>query len=109
MRVSQAGRTRQLAILEKSPLRKADPRTKLFISLAISLVVMMPLERLVIFLGVYVLFLMWGRLLAPAIRQVWRIKWVLILLFFVDWWLISLDHAVIICARSHDADDGEPV
>ena len=99
MRVSQAGRTRKLAVLEESPLRKADPRTKLFISIAISLVVMMPLEKLVIFLGGYALFLVWGRLLIPAIRQVWRIKWVLIILFFADWWLISLDHALIICTR----------
>ena len=99
MRVSQAGRTCELVILEESPLRKADPRTKLFISIAISLVVMMPLEKLAIFLGGYALFLVWGRLLLPALRQVWLIKWVLIILFAVDWWLIDLNHALIICTR----------
>ncbi len=99
MRISQAGRARQLVLLEKSPLRRADPRTKLFISVAVSLVVMMPLERLAIFVGVYAMFLLWTRLLIPAARQVWRIKWVLLILFVFDWWLIDLDHAVIVCTR----------
>lgn len=99
MRVSQAGRSRQLALVETSPLRKADPRTKLFISLAISLVVMMSLDRLAIFLGIYVLFLLWARLLIPAAQQVWRLKWILLILFVFDWWLIGLEHAILICTR----------
>jgi energy-coupling factor transporter transmembrane protein EcfT len=99
MRLSQAGRSRQLALVNDSPLRKADPRTKLFISLAISLVVMMSLERLVIFLGLYVLFLFWARLFLPSIQHVWRLKWLLLILFFFDWWLIGLGHAVLICTR----------
>jgi energy-coupling factor transporter transmembrane protein EcfT len=99
MRISQAGRSRQLALVEESPLRKADPRTKLFISVAVSLVVMMSPERLAVFLGIYVLFLLWARLLVPAAHQLWRLKWVLLLLFAFDWWLISLEHAVLICAR----------
>jgi energy-coupling factor transport system permease protein len=60
---------------------------------------MMPLERLAIFFGVYVIFLLWSRLLIPTSRQVWRIKWLLLLLFAFDWWLIDLTHAVTICAR----------
>lgn len=99
MRISQAGRARHLALVEDSPLCKADPRTKLFISVAISLVVMMSIERLLIFLGLYVLFLLWARLLVPTIQHVWRLKWILLLLFAFDWWVISLDHAVIICTR----------
>jgi energy-coupling factor transporter transmembrane protein EcfT len=99
MRVSQAGRSHQVKLVEDSPLRRVDPRTKLFISVAISLVVMLPLERLAIFLAVYILFLTWSRLLIPAVRQVWRIRFVLVILFFLDWWLISLDHALIICTR----------
>jgi energy-coupling factor transporter transmembrane protein EcfT len=66
---------------------------------AFSLVVMMPLERLAIFMGIYVLFLFWARLFDPAIRQVWRMKWILLILFALDWWLIGLGHAIIICAR----------
>lgn len=99
MRVSPAGRSRQLALVEDSPLRHADPRTKLFLSLAISLVVMTSIDRLLIFLGVYVLFLLWARLLIPTTQHIWRLKWVLILLFFFDWWIISLDHAILICLR----------
>lgn len=99
MRVSQAGRARQLALVEDSPLRHADPRTKLFLSLAVSLVVMTSIERLLIFIGVYVLFLFWARLLTPTVQHIWRLKWVLILLFAFDWWIISLDHAILICLR----------
>jgi energy-coupling factor transporter transmembrane protein EcfT len=99
MRISQTRRSQRLVMVAKSPLRKADPRTKLFISLAMSLVVMMPLERIAIFMGFYLLFLLWGRLLVPAAQQVWRIKWLLIILFAFDWWLIGLDLAIIICIR----------
>jgi energy-coupling factor transporter transmembrane protein EcfT len=99
MRMSQAGRSRRLVTVTNSPLRQADPRTKLFISLAMSLVVMMPLKRIAIFMGVYLLFLLWGRLLVPVAQQVWRLKWLLIILFAFDWWLIGLDLAIIICIR----------
>ena len=100
MKLNRSGRSRQqIALVEDSPLRNADPRTKLFLGLAISLVVMTSIERLLIFLGVYVLFLIWARLLAPTAQHIWRLKWVLLLLFAFDWWLISLDHAVLICIR----------
>jgi biotin transport system permease protein len=99
MRIGQAGRARQLALVEDSPLRRADPRTKLFISVAISLVVMMSMDRLLIFLSIYTIFLLWARLLVPAIQQIWRLKWVLLILFALEWWLISLEHAALICTR----------
>lgn len=99
MRVSQAGRSRQLVLIEESPLRKADPRTKLFISVAASLVVMMTMEKLALFVALYVLFLLWARLLVSSMQQIWRLKWILLLLFFFDWWLISLDHAMLVCTR----------
>lgn len=99
MRIGQVGRTMQLVIIEDSPLRAADPRTKLFVSVAVSFIVMMPLKRLVIFLVGYCFFLLWGKLLVSAAKQLWRLKWFLLLLFFLDWWLIDLSHAAIICAR----------
>jgi energy-coupling factor transporter transmembrane protein EcfT len=92
-------RPRQIGLIDSSPLRRIDPRTKILISLAASFVVMMPFERLVVFLGIYALFLLWARLFIPVIRQIWRIKWLLILLFVVDWWLINLDHAILVCTR----------
>jgi energy-coupling factor transporter transmembrane protein EcfT len=99
MRVSQKGRSLQLNLVESSPLRRADPRTKLFLSVAISLVVMLPLGRLSLFIVAYALFLVWTRLLPAAVQQIWRLKWLLILLFAFDWWLISLPHAATICLR----------
>jgi energy-coupling factor transport system permease protein len=88
-----------LALVARSPLRRADPRIKLALSLCASLAVMLPLEKLLFFMGLYVLLLAWARLLPETARQVWRLKWVLIALFVLDWLLISLDLAVLICLR----------
>jgi len=76
-----------------------DPRVKLALSLGASLAVMLPLERLLAFLVLYAVFLLWARLLDEAARQVWRLKWILILLFLLDWVVISLDLAVIVSLR----------
>ncbi|MGC9333501.1 MAG: energy-coupling factor transporter transmembrane component T [Anaerolineae bacterium] len=99
IRLGTSGRTRSLALVETSPLRRADPRTKLALSLCASLAVMLSLEKLVAFMGLYVMLLIWARLLPEAARQVWRLKWVLIVLFVVDWIFVSLDLAVIIVLR----------
>ena len=60
---------------------------------------MLPLEQLAAAMGIYVLLLAWARLLRPAGRQVWRLKWVLIGLFIVDWIFISLELALVITLR----------
>jgi energy-coupling factor transport system permease protein len=99
IRLGTAGKTRNLALVENSPLRQADPRTKLALSLCASLAVMLTLEKLVIFMGLYVVLLLWARLLPEAARQVWRLKWVLLILFVVDWIFVSRDLAVIIVLR----------
>jgi len=99
MKLMRSDRNRQISLVDHSPLRSIDPRTKMFISLAASFVVMMPLGKLPIFLGLYALFLLWAQLFKPVIRQVWRIKWLLIILFALDWWLISLDHGILVCTR----------
>ena len=99
IRLGTAGRARNLALVEHSPLRRVDPRTKLALSLCASLAVMLSLEKLAIFMVLYVLLLLWARLLPEAARQVWRLKWVLIVLFAVDWIFVSLDLAVIITVR----------
>jgi len=82
-----------------SPLRHADPRTKLALSLCASLAVMLPLERLVAFMGLYALLLLWARLLPEAGRQIWRLKWVLVVLFVLDWILVDLYLAAIVTLR----------
>jgi len=99
IRLGTAGRARSLALVENSPLRRADPRTKLALSLCASLAVMLSLEKLVVFMGLYLGLLLWARLLPEAARQVWRLKWVLVVLFVVDWLFVSLDLALIITLR----------
>ncbi len=98
-RLSQSGRVRTVSVNEDSPLRDLDPRAKLFMSMCASVTVMLPLERLAIFFFVYIIFLLWARLLPEMARQVWRLKWILIVLFLFDWWIVSLDLAVIIVLR----------
>ena len=99
IRLGTAGRTRNLVLVEHSPLRGADPRTKLALSLCASLAVMLSLERLAACMGFYVVLLLWARLLPEAARQVWRLKWVLLVLFVLDWLFVSLDLAAIISLR----------
>jgi energy-coupling factor transport system permease protein len=99
MKLGTSGRPRSVTLAEHSPLRQADPRTKLALSLCSSLAVMLPLERLVGFMCIYAVLLLWGRLLADAARQVWRLKWVLVPLFVLDWILVGPDLAVIVTLR----------
>lgn len=99
IKLGTSGRTRNLALVEASPLRQADPRTKLALSLCASLAVMLTLEKLVTFMLFYAILLTWARLLPQAARQVWRLKWVLVVLFVVDWIFVSLDLALIITLR----------
>jgi len=99
IRPGRSGRARKMGMVEASPLRRADPRTKLAMSLIASLAVMLPLERLAIFMALYALLLLWARLLPEAARQIYRLKWVLALLFAVDWLLVGLELAVAVSLR----------
>ncbi len=83
--LSQKGKTRTIQLNEASPLRKLDPRSKLFVSIALSLAVMLPLEKLVLFLVVYLVFIIWARLFPEMTRQTWRLRWILLFLFVIDW------------------------
>jgi energy-coupling factor transporter transmembrane protein EcfT len=71
----------------------------LALSLCASLAVMLPVERILAFMSLYILLLVWARLLSEAAQQVWRLKWVLIILFILDWVLVGPDLAVIITLR----------
>jgi energy-coupling factor transporter transmembrane protein EcfT len=94
-------KVRQLTLETRasSPLAKADPRTKLALSLGLSLAVMLPLAQVAAAIVVYAILLVWARLFDVALRQVWRLKLILGLLFALDWWLVSLDLALIITLR----------
>jgi energy-coupling factor transporter transmembrane protein EcfT len=99
IRLGTSGRRRKPALVEASPLRRADPRAKLALSLCASLAVTLSLERLAAFMGLYAALLAWARLLPEAARQVWRLKWVLIVLFAVDWLFVGPDLAVAVTLR----------
>lgn len=96
-RSSASGRLAALAV--DSPLRRVDPRVKLVLSLALSLAIMLPVEKLLVLLLVYAAFLAWARLLPVAGRLLWRLKWVLLVLFVVDWMLVSLALAMLVSLR----------
>lgn len=99
IKLGTSRRTRNLALVENSPLRRADPRIKLALSLCTSLAVMLSLEKLVVFMALYAVLLLWARLLPEAARQIWRLKWVLLVLFVVDWLLVDLQLALIVTLR----------
>ncbi len=98
---SHRGETRWFTqrLVETSPLRAADPRTKLALALGASLAVMLPLPRLGLFLAGYVLLVAWARLLPEVGRHLWRARWVLGLLFVVDFWLVGPELALTISLR----------
>jgi energy-coupling factor transporter transmembrane protein EcfT len=98
-RGSKKTRDYRLAVVENSPLRHADPRVKLAMGLTASLAVMLPLYALLLFLAGYILFLAWARLLPQAARQAWRLRWFLLFLFVLDFFLVSWDLAVLIVLR----------
>ena len=99
IRLGPSRGARAIVLREDSPLRRVDPRVKLALSLGASLAVMLPLERLAAFMVLYAGFLVWARLIDEAGRQVWRLKWILILLFLLDWIVISLELAVVVTTR----------
>lgn len=86
-------------LVAASPLRGADPRAKLALSLGASCLVMLPWQQLTAVLAVYAAFLLWAHLLPQAARQAWRLKWLLLALFALDWWLVGIDLAVAVSLR----------
>lgn len=92
-------RGRRLSLVRHSPLRMADPRVKLAIGLCVSLAVMLPVERLIAFMAFFMVLLCWARLLDAIVGQIWRLKWVIVVLFLVDWWAVGLDLAITVTLR----------
>ncbi len=68
-------------------------------ALCASLMVMLPLERLAFFIVLYAIFLAWARLLAISARQAWRLRWLLLVLFVLDAWLVSWELAAAVTLR----------
>jgi len=99
LRGSFLRRSLQPGLVEASPLRQIAPRVKLLMALCASLVVMLPVERLAVFMALYTIFLAWARLLPTAARQAWRLRWLLLILFLVDLVIIDLELAIAVILR----------
>jgi energy-coupling factor transport system permease protein len=99
MKNGLSARLVKLQLVEESALRGLDPRAKIWLGLCASLMVMLPLERLLVFILLYLLFLSWARLLPVTARQIWRLKWILLVLFALDTLLINLELAVTVTLR----------
>ncbi|MDP3683687.1 MAG: energy-coupling factor transporter transmembrane component T [Ignavibacteria bacterium] len=84
---------------EDSPLRKLDPRCKLFMSLVASVAVMLPLVQIAIFFTLYLIYIFWAGLFTKFIRQIYRMKWILFFLFIVDWLAVNLNLAGLVTLR----------
>lgn len=92
-------RRRAASLARHSFLRRADPRTKLALSVAASLAVMLSLPRLVVFLACYVALINAAGLMRPVIIHLRRLSLFLSLLFAFDWLFIGLGFAVLITLR----------
>ncbi len=99
-RVQGRGQHKRLVrLVEDSPLRQVDPRVKLELGVLAALAVMLPLERLAIFWVVFALMMFLVRLAGEMWRQIWRITWLLIALFVLDWLIVGPELAVLITLR----------
>jgi energy-coupling factor transporter transmembrane protein EcfT len=92
-------RRRPLPLAEHSFLRGADPRTKLTLSLAASVAVMLPLARLAAFFACYLLLVAAAGLVPHALAQLRRLTLLLVVLFALDWLFIGLGFAALITLR----------
>ena len=81
------------SLCEDSPLRRFDPRSKLFLCLAGTASVMLPVNRLIICFVLLLALLLWSKLLKRFMRQIYRMKWVLIGLFVIDWLVVNIQLA----------------
>jgi len=101
MRTTQRQRLHRsvASLCEDSPLRKADPRLKLVLTLLVTTAVMLPLPRLLIFVPTFVLLLAYARLLPQAAHQVRRIAWFLVGIFVLDWAFVGIELAITITFR----------
>jgi energy-coupling factor transporter transmembrane protein EcfT len=99
IKTARRNRLFQPQLIARSPLRAADPRVRLVLSMGTSLAVMLPIERLLLFLAFYAGLLLWGRLAQPVGQQIWRLKWALLFLFAVDWLVVDLNLAIMVTLR----------
>jgi biotin transport system permease protein len=91
--------SRPLSLAEHSCLRRADPRTKLALSLLASVAVMLPLAELAAFFAGYSLLVVAAGLVPHALAQLRRLTLLLVVLFVLDGLFIGLEFAALITLR----------
>ena len=97
MRASAA--TERPGLAEESFLRGLDARTKLALALLASFGLMLPMPALVVFAIAYLAFIGAAGIGAHAWAQVRRVRWLLAVLFILDWILIDPELAVTVTLR----------
>jgi energy-coupling factor transporter transmembrane protein EcfT len=86
-------------LVERSFLRRADPRTKIALALAVSATVTLPLPPLAAVAACFAALLLAADVARPAVGQLWRARLWLALLFVLDWAFIGIEFAVVITLR----------
>jgi energy-coupling factor transport system permease protein len=87
------------SLVEDSFLRALDPRVKLAMSFCASLITILPPEKVIIASSVYFIFIAFARLLPITLNHIWRIRWLLIVLFIFDWAFFGLPLAFTVTVR----------
>lgn len=86
-------------MVEDSLLRRMDPRTRIVLALLVSVAVMLPLAPLAAFTAAYLACVAAAGVGARVREPLWRIRWLLLLLFVVDWLFVGLELAVVVTLR----------
>jgi energy-coupling factor transport system permease protein len=87
------------ALAAGSFLRRVDPRAKLGLALVVSFALMLRLPALLVFALAYAA-LVWAAGIAPHVwRQIHRIRWLLVVVFAIDWLLVGPVLAVEVTLR----------
>lgn len=87
------------ALAESSFLRRVDPRAKLALALLVSFALMLRLPALVLFALAYTMLVCVGGIAPQVLAQIRRIRWLLLLVFAIDWLLVGPVLAVEVTLR----------
>ena len=92
-------RKRFVAMVVDSPLCRVDPRAKLLLATVIAFCVMLPLEKLSVFWLLFMVFISMVGLAGAVWLRIRRIAFIIVLLFFVDWFVVDVQFALLITLR----------
>ena len=86
-------------VVEDSFLRRLDARTKLALALLVSAAVMLPLAPLAAFAAGFGVFVLAAGVGSRVWSPLWRIRWLLLVLFALDWAFVGPQLAVVVTLR----------